>query len=61
MGRILPVVACCLLHPLITSAKADSTYNASLPFRPSKFTGLSDIYLWVGSFVYPTHFAVARG
>ncbi|KAJ6160295.1 hypothetical protein N7470_003691 [Penicillium chermesinum] len=35
-------------------AKADSAYNASLPFRPSNVTGLSDIYLWVGSYYNAT-------
>ncbi|KAJ5831954.1 hypothetical protein N7474_000265, partial [Penicillium riverlandense] len=51
MRRVLQVLACCLIHPLMVSAKADPKYNASLPFRPSNVTGLSDIYLWVGSYV----------
>lgn len=59
MRRILPVVACCLL-PLLASAKAYPAYNASLPFRPSNVTGLSDIYLWVGSYVYPIHLPVSH-
>ncbi|KAJ5124488.1 uncharacterized protein N7515_008313 [Penicillium bovifimosum] len=48
MRRILSTLACCLL-PLIASAEGDTKYNASLPFRPSNITGLSNIYLWVGS------------
>lgn len=51
MRQILSTLACCLLHPLIASAVGDAKYNASLPFRPRNITGLSDIYLWVGSYV----------
>ncbi|KAJ5145815.1 uncharacterized protein N7515_000379 [Penicillium bovifimosum] len=53
MRRILSTLACCLL-PLIASAEGDAKYNASLPFRPSNITGLSDIYLWVGSYYNAT-------
>ncbi|KAJ5741423.1 hypothetical protein N7533_010832 [Penicillium manginii] len=54
MRRFLHVLAGCLLHPLLASAKADARYNASVPFRPSNITGLSDNYLWVGSYYNAT-------
>ncbi|KAJ5988276.1 hypothetical protein N7481_003486 [Penicillium waksmanii] len=54
MRRVLSTLACCLLHPLIASAEGDAIYNASLPFRPSNITGLSDIYLWVGTYYNST-------
>ncbi|KAJ5986040.1 hypothetical protein N7451_010405 [Penicillium sp. IBT 35674x] len=53
MRQVLLLLAWCLFYPLIVSTEASSTYNASLPFRPSNVTGLSDIYLWVGSLSYP--------
>lgn len=33
-------------------AAPDTSYNASLPFRPNNVTGLSPLYEWVGSYVF---------
>ncbi|KAJ5201683.1 uncharacterized protein N7498_006346 [Penicillium cinerascens] len=54
MRRVLQVLACCLICPLIVSAEADPKYNASFPFRPSNVTGLTELYLWVGSYYNAT-------
>ena len=31
------------------AATVDKNYNASLPFRPTNVTGLSELTTWVGS------------